>query len=468
MEDLKIEIEISKNNMQAECLLKGSRDKEVTEDIILFHLKKSGVEYGIDPESIKKLIYDYNANEKKFVKVTSVIAQGTPSEKAQDASLEILVPPIEKVLITDDDKADYRNIKKFRRVKKGEIVAKKHPGLPGKYGINIFNQVLQTAPPKDITIEYGENIEFNEKENTFISKIYGIFEEGKDSINVNPLLNIQGDVGIETGNIDYNGEVRVGNNIEREASLKSQGDLWVGGIIESGNIVSGGSIKTEGGINTKKQGQVLAHGELKSNYIENSNVAAIKNIIVDYSIVNSNIITYQDLSLNSMNSSIVGGELIVFGSITTGNIGNRNHITTKIKIGFHDFYNKEYDKIQKSIREVQKNFEEKLQKIQELKNDLKKLQGKLSQKKAIEFQSQLKEYKLTLFNKERLEKKAEIYKNAIYNKKEVKLVVYKRIYPGVEITYHNERKRITVTLEKVLFRFIPSTQKIVIENLPSP
>ena len=107
--------------------------------------------------------------------------------------------------------------------------------------MNIYGKVIEPKKPEVPRLKVGENVTFDKDSNEYVSKIHGIFVKSDDGIDVSPVLEITGNVGLESGNVNYEGNVKIGGNIERGTIVVALGDVTVGGVIESGNIRIGGN-----------------------------------------------------------------------------------------------------------------------------------------------------------------------------------------------------------------------------------
>jgi len=85
------------------------------------------------------------------------------------------------------------------------------------------------------------------------------------SIAVYDVLEINGDVDFNTGNIDFNGYVNIKGTVEDNFSVKAEKDIEIGGVYGIGGVKliesTGGSIYIRGGV-AGKTGQKLYAREI--------------------------------------------------------------------------------------------------------------------------------------------------------------------------------------------------------------
>ncbi len=460
-----INIISERKGMVGVCTIVGlSGQTNVNEHRISDLLAEEKIIYGIDQQAILELVKEYRKASKKFVNVSAIIAKGRPAILGKNGVIEIVVPASEKVNIQKDGSADFRNISMFRKVNKGDVIAIRKAPILGKEGVDIFNKIISTEMPEEAYIEYGKNIQFQPETQKYISLLDGIFEEKQNWIDVSPVLKIASNVGLETGNINYDGEVHIAGNIQREAVVKTKGDIVIDGIIESGKVTSGGSIIAKLGINTKKAYKVVALGEIKANYIENSHIMAHKNIIIANSILGSEIISLGGITMTSSTSTISGSQIFSYGNIEVGTIGTPSGANVKITIGKHILYEEKHKEAKEQFIQTKKDFYKKLEKVKKLKAQVEKLQGRLTKAQVESMKQKFNEYKAVATRKEKLEIAEENYLRGIYNPNPVKLIVRSIIYPGSEINYKNKIINIDSERQKIVFIFDPKTRECQIKH----
>ena len=457
--ELEIKVEVKKANMEAWIYINGPKLRKLTFDSIKFYIDQEKIVYGIKTDIIHKLVEEFNNDPRTIVNLEAIIALGQNVIETINGTIEIMIPPIEKVNITKDGNADFRNIKIFREVKTGQLLAKFKQPILGTRGYNVYGEMILPAEPIIEELNAAKNVHFNDVTGEYTALCNGIFEENKTSIQVNPVLTIAENIGIATGNIEYSGDMYISGIIERNSVVKAKGDVEVIGTIESGNITVAKNLTASSGINTKKEGTIKVYGNIKANYIENSDILCHQDMIVDNSIVNSTITTYKKLELTGKNSSIVGGEIIAYDSIRVANLGSRNETPTRIRIGIHQFYYTESKKLKNELDNVKEEFLFKLDEVKNLKEYVARMKDKMSPQQMANIKIKFDTYKNLLMKKEQMEKKLELYKKHIYNPNPLKLIIHQNLYPGVEIYYMDAVKKVDQTNAALVINFMPNDPK---------
>ncbi len=456
-------LEVAADGMQAELLLSGRPDPSYHVEAIFDLLNEHRVVFGIDRPAIERVLREYRDDLTFRGEHKAIVARGLPAEKGQDGRIDVLVQDAEKVHFDEDGRADFRNVTRFRTVEKGEVIARLIPPVPGSPGTNIFGEEVAPPDPSKPDIETGPNVSLVPGTNQFVARVKGIFIRGKDRIDINPVLEVAKNVGLESGNINYDGNVRIGGNIERGASVAASGDVEVAGIVESGDIRTGGTLRSRKGLNTRKEGTVTVGGNLQATYVDNSAAIVEGDVIVERSLVQSRIICYGNVHTVTAGSTITGGELVVFGNVTVGVLGNKTETPTRIWIGAH-FKNMEYYKISvKELEKAERDLARKTEQVEKIKVVVQRARGNIPADKKAEMRIQFREYQEAVALVQRIQDQIRDYAQNRWNREEVRLIVREVMYPGVEIHYHGNVEKIKAPQTRVVLRFRPDQIKPTME-----
>ncbi|MBP1993538.1 FapA family protein [Paenibacillus eucommiae] len=179
------------------------------------------------------------------------IAHGINSIESMDARIEVFFQEnIESILEEVNGAIDYRNHLKIPMAKKGDVIAKKHPAVPGTIGYNVFGQIIQPAPPRDITMVAKENIEIT-AEGEVIAQQSGrprMTGAAVKYFDITKAHVVHGDVDIKTGNIVFSGDIIVYGNVTEGMIVESLGNVYVTGHVYQSQITATGSILIKGNV----------------------------------------------------------------------------------------------------------------------------------------------------------------------------------------------------------------------------
>lgn len=457
------EIVISEDRMQAHLQIRTAHPHSLVYEDIIELLDQKKIVFGIYGEEIKKRIEQYNQTLGKNPNQDVLLAQGAPPQPGRDGRIDVLVEPPQPVTFDPQGRADFRNVNRYRTVDKGQVLAKLTPPVPGKAGIDIFG--LETKPPAPVVpnLDDGPNVSFVPGNNEYIAREHGIFIHEKDRIDVNPVLIVPGSVGLESGNVHYDGTVKIGGNIERASMVSAIGDVEVGGAIESGEVRSGGSLSVKKGINTKREGMVRVGANLQAVYVDNSNLTVDGHVVVHKSIIASQVTCYGDLSVTGSGSALSGGEIFAYGTVSADFVGNRTGVVTKIYLGDHQ-KNKQYYQLSiKELEQVEKDLEKLKEKVVKIKDYVQRMRGKIPVQKQAEFRVIYKAYKDQVELRERVQKQVIEFRESRYNPDSIRLIARNTLFAGVEIHYRDHIEKINASQTRVSMRFTPGLDRPQLE-----
>jgi len=178
--------------------------------------------------------------------------------KGEDDTVEIYFKHSSKKEFEVDDSGniDFKSIGNITSVKKGDVICKRIKGKDGMPGKNIYGQPIQPNRKKEKDIVAKEGCNFLD-DNTIVATIDGRPEVKGTVFSVHNVYQVNSDVDIKTGNINFigdviiHGEVKEGMNVEAgntlhvnsnvlRAIIKAGGDVEIKGNVISSSIVAGG------------------------------------------------------------------------------------------------------------------------------------------------------------------------------------------------------------------------------------
>lgn len=95
-----------------------------------------------------------------------------------------------------------------------------------------------------------------------MATIDGKIEKNKNRILINPVLEINGDVDVGTGNIDFIGDVIVHGSVRAGARIMSSQSITVDGICEGCVLEAGKDIILRSGMIGRNKARLIVKGNL--------------------------------------------------------------------------------------------------------------------------------------------------------------------------------------------------------------
>lgn len=477
--ELGFKIQISDDGLTANLIVNPYwlRARDVTTADLLQTIESYNISLNqVDSASLEPIVKHINTTIKSTNSIPPsmnfVIAKGTPPKEGENGWVEFFFPRNQKVKIREDGTADYRNIDKFIHVNKGDKLAILFEGIPGKPGVDVFGNPIPPNPIHKAHLTPGQNIQVvmeknpkNELTNVkvFYAAINGVVNSTASTISVSPELNIHSDVGLETGNINFEGSVNVIGNISEGSVVQCTGSLYVEGNVESLDVKVKENLTIKGGIKGKDRtkGTIFVGGNLKAKFIENATIEVEGDILIENNILNSHILCLGSVIISSDNGAIVSSDIVCYGGLSTAYLGSSAELDTKIELGFHYKNDRLYQVGIQKLKNLEKDLELLQPKILKIKDIVTRNRGKLSEEQKKDFKVIFDDYTkkkktIELFNEKLIKLKQERF-----NKDNVKLVVRTLAYPGSTVRYRKQLEKFTKPTSSFMMNFFPAQEKAI-------
>lgn len=326
-----MELEISNDKMQALITIYESQTfiKENIEKIQQ-HIQQLLLE--------NKIIFGIQSLDLTNIKTgkSYIIAKGLPPEKGPDAKITYLQQAEKTPVINKDGKADYFDMNFLVEISEGSWLGEKIPpqnGIPGK---NILGELVAAPIGEDFPLKYDTNsaYEVEEEGKTVLrSKTKGVIGEVNGILTVQKHLVIDGDVGLETGNLKFDGSIRVKGTVMAGYSIIASGDISIESNegVHAAELIksSEGDVFIRGGIFGRGVTNVEAYRNIYLKHANECTLEANDNIHIGYYSLGSTIYCDQ-LFLDERKGKIIGGKAIAINSITSAYSGNNSERKTEL------------------------------------------------------------------------------------------------------------------------------------------
>jgi len=393
-------------------------------------LKSQGVVFGISDDEINRAIYE------GVFDVLVKVAEWDPPVSGKDAKINYYVNINKQEQISiGGEIIDFHKVMNIQNVVKGQVLAVKEPATRGKPGTTVRGRVIPTSDGKDTNISAlaGKNVEVSLDGMELIASQQGQIVMKNGKINVEPVLEIQGDVSTETGDIDFVGNVVIKGSVRDTFKVKAGGNVDIWGTVEKAEVMADGNVYIRTGIQGKEAGLITAGGDVVAKFIERAKIHAKGDVIALEYILHSNISSKSKIMCLGKKASITGGQVRAFHEIYAKQLGAESWVETFLEVGSDPEILQRYDELV-SQKEILNN------KLTELKKELLSLQqlvisyGKLPSDKEEKFQTLNMETKqlsdeITKIDEELSNLRQQLDQAAI----ESKISCYDICYPNVKI-----------------------------------
>ncbi|MCD8553925.1 FapA family protein [Seleniivibrio sp.] len=315
----------------------------VTADDIMVLLQHERITVNINREAINnvvRLASDGGISEKVL------IAEGVEPIAGKNSQVVLNFEPVNNApKVLNNGRVDYRNVDNIRVVNEGDLLLTKKPATAGVRGLTVRNEEIQAEPGTDTEIYTGEGVR-SEKDNTeFYALTDGCVTFVRNTLEVSPVYTVRGNVDYSTGNIVFNGNVYVKNDVLSNFTVKAEKDIFIEGVCQDAIIESGGNVVIKLGVRGDGKGMISAKGDVFIGYAENTLIEARGNIEVLKYAFNSRLRAGGKISAIKDPGIIAGGEVTAFEEIQLLQAGTAGNSRFTISVGTKFYFEKELEEL---------------------------------------------------------------------------------------------------------------------------
>lgn len=436
--DAKISIQISKDKLQAFLSYRPALGgKDITEKELREFISAQGISFGIIEDNLKEII-----NKKKEAE-SILIAEGLPPTPGKDSSLEFHFKTESSSIGTkrEDGSVDFYNLGLINNVRKGDILVSKIPSEPGIPGKAITGEEIPAPLPKEVSLPRGKNTEIKDDE-ILVAAISGqVVLDENNRVQVLPIYEVNGDVDLSTGNIEFVGNVIVKGDVREGFRIKAEGNVEVRGNVEVADIEADGDVIIYRGFIGKNKCEIKARGDVRVRFVENGVIKAGKSIFISDAAMHSKLFAGENITVNEKKGLLVGGIARAGKKIEANIVGSSLATLTYLEAGVDPELKNKVKKLEDENARLRTNLI-KTDKAISILEQLKEKTGSLTEDKLIMY-SQLARTK-TQLEKDIQDVSGQLreVQSELAMGSKGSIEVRKRVYPGVKITIGNAQLNI--------------------------
>lgn len=215
-------------------------------------------------------------------------------------------------------------------VEEGDLLAEYIPATNGEYGYTVDNTMLPPRRGKDLPRLKGKG--FYQEENRYYAATHGMVEITERGFRVTNLLEVNGNVDINYGHIDFDGDVNIRGDVKSGMNVKATGNVEIKGHVGNCLIEAGKNIIVHNGMQGKFAGKLIAGGDIECKFFENSQAVAKGNIVVR-SVMNSQLEAEGKVTVEGKDAVVLGGSVHAVQGVELTEAGNDTEIETLLVAG---------------------------------------------------------------------------------------------------------------------------------------
>ena len=412
-----------------------------TKEMVMKILEDAGITFGINEESIERGIRGLTA---------FTAAEGNMPIAGENAYIDrkFDLSTQGKPVIDEYDKVDYKDMNLFVLAKENQTLAIRIPQTKGIPGRNIYGDIVPAQNGRPVPMPEGKNTKVV-GDNRLIATANGQIIDKGSRISIDPRLEIKGSVGVSTGDIDFDGTIRITGDVEHGFKVKATGDIEIKGSI-NGAEVRGRNVYISGGVTGAERAKVYAEKDVRTAFAENALIEAGGDIYISDIALHSQIRAGKKIIMEDRKGQITGGHAVAGEEVSVKIIGNPAFVVTRISVGIDPNLQKEYIELKKGYKDSKKR----LTHVTQTLNTLSKLDINTLPQSRVDMINQLTRSQFPLAGQiKRDEKRLLEIESLLANMKNGKIRVSSTIYPGSRLAVNNlfknvqtEYKRCTISL----------------------
>ncbi len=344
-------------------------------------LQDQNVVEGIQTESIEWMAHEIFSGRQHLGLHKIVV--GTPPRHGQDSELELLVEQEERYgEVKEDGSRTFEDVDFGKTVTKGEEIAQLSPPTKGTVGRSVSGEEIPCHHGVERGVKAGTGTR-TDKDAYGILHYYagtnGVLAQSPNELAVMDSLVIEGDVGYETGNLEFKGEIVVKGSVQKGYNVKASGDVIIFGHVDGATIAAGGNAIIGEGIYGRKT-MVVTRGDVRAQFVNESKLRAGGDIILTAHGTDATLRTDGSIWVGvpggNVEGSLVGGRAWSRGGIEVAIAGGRN-ASTELTCGLDPEQVRSMDRLNRQIEEGNKLIARQLSRFQMTTLDVAAIQKRL-------------------------------------------------------------------------------------------
>jgi len=302
----------------------------VTKEEVINYLEGEGINY--DKEIVERVFSEELFEEEVL------IAEGKDPEHGKDGKIEFkLELEEEEEEEVEEGKVDFREGENVVSVKEGDVLVKVYTPTEGEAGLSVYGEEIPPEPGEDVEIKAGENTSFSADGTEVIADRDGrarlIGDKDTQELIVEPVLEIDGDLDYEVGNIKFDGVVIVKGMILDGFKVEAKQGVEAVSVGKA-HVKTEGDVVVEQGLVGRDEGLVEAGGNVFAKYVENCRVKAGGNVMVRQAIMHSKVDAEENVIVDGKRrGDIIGGVTRAGKIIQAQKVGAKLASKTEVEVG---------------------------------------------------------------------------------------------------------------------------------------
>jgi uncharacterized protein (DUF342 family) len=277
------------------------------------------------------------------------IAAGIPPQPGHPPEIQYHfdTDPLRIGTLKEDGTMDWKDRGEIPQVAEGDLLVEKVGGDPGSPGTNVFDEEVPPPKIKDPKLKTNKGAQTSEDGRQIAAKISGIPKlEADGRVAVYNILPIEGDIGLETGHVDFDGYIEVKGSVTTGYEVK--GKSLSANEIQNATVEMSEDVVTYGGIysSTLKVG-----GSMKANHIHHCTIELLGDLVVEKEIYGCTIEVNGQVII--IGGKIIGSKVGAKKGIQVMDIGTTASKPSEITVGVDHKFAREIKSLKEELARLE-------------------------------------------------------------------------------------------------------------------
>jgi uncharacterized protein (DUF342 family) len=245
--------------------------------------------------------------------------------------------------LSKDGTMDWKDRGQIPHVAPETLLAEIIPGKEGQTGIDVFGKTVLPPRVNMVKLSCGKGVKKSSDGLKFFATADGQPQIASDgALHVLPTLTIEGNIGIETGHVQFDGHIQVKGSVEK--GYRVEGESLTANEILHANVTVTGDVIVQAGIYGS---QIKTGGRLKAHHINQSEIVATGDIVVKKEVVESRVETNSRFTVDG--GTVLASEIAARKGVKAGDIGSEAAKPSTLVVGVDLKSRRDIEKLREKI-----------------------------------------------------------------------------------------------------------------------
>ena len=326
------ELTLSKNKTQALIKIKTTDHHILNLAYVKQFLEKNKIINGLkEDHEIDTWLHKTTPEDEPFI-----IARAKEPKFPKDAQIRYHFSTnfLHAGKVNKDGSINFQDRGEIPYIEENAFLAAKIFPEEGAPGIDVLGKEIAVGDPVDLTFSSGPGTRISEDGVRIYATTAGQPHlDAMGNISVCPEFQIKGDLGFETGDVNFDGNVIINGTVKQGFKVKCAS--------LTAKEIQGAQIDIEGDLNVSlgivDTELVKVKGSVQAKFVHNSKINAFGDLIVQKEIIDSKI-NLSGACINE-NGSIINSKISAKMGISAGSIGNKSSKPSTLTVGVDEHAN---------------------------------------------------------------------------------------------------------------------------------